>query len=542
MAIDDNALYGLKGSQIKELPGKIEAVKGQAKVLTTADYNYPTNNPNGVALWKLAPGCYVPGDSSVSFYYNSSTRLAGANILCLVGSNVGDRCPILKISNSLSTSYLYNTGSESGGGFVYKPFVGVVNNLTSTDTDSALSAAQGKVLKDLIDAITSFSYEVVQTLPASGQNGKIYLVPIDESGGPSDNYYEEYIWVNNAWEMIGTTEMDLTNYVQFSALATVATSGNYTDLSNTPTVPSVVQTTGASTTDVMSQNAVTDLIYTDDTYYKQIAIGTGAQTGDASSGNAYSVAIGTSANAGIQAGSSDASAIATAIGCGAAARGKYGTAIGAYSKAARDGALKADGCVSLGSYAYSQGTAIALGGGTGKNSSTTPNIAKASYAAADGAIAIGVGAVVNSNSGHKGSIALGAGATVLNKNGVMSIGTYDTSYGYSSSFYRLLTGLYDGQSAHDAATVGQAVGTTETYTIATSDWTALSASSPYDYQATVTATYTIGANTIAELLNDSPVDFATHGFAIGSISSQSVTLYSIGQPSASQTLKINYKG
>jgi hypothetical protein len=123
----------------------------------------------------------------------------------------------------------------------------------------------------------------------------------------------------------------------------------------------------------------------------------------------------------------------------------------------------------------------------------------------------------------------------------ISTGAQTTS-GYNSSNYRLLTGLYDGQSAHDAATVGQAVGTTETYTIATADWTALSNSSPYDYQATVTATYTIGNNTIAELLNDAPVEFATYGFAIGSISSQSVTIYSIGQPSGSETLKINYKG
>lgn len=40
-------------------------------------------------------------------------------------------------------------------------------------------------------------------------------------------------------------------------LAAVATSGSYNDLSNTPTIPSVVQTTGSSTTDVMSQNSIT---------------------------------------------------------------------------------------------------------------------------------------------------------------------------------------------------------------------------------------------------------------------------------------------
>lgn len=84
-------------------------------------------------------------------------------------------------------------------------------------------------------------------------------------------------------------------------------------------------------------------------------------------------------------------------------------------------------------------------------------------------------------------------------------------------------------------------GTTETYTIATSDWTALASSDPYTYSATVTATTTIGANTIVHLLNDQPVNFANYGFAVASVSSQVLTIYSIGAPSSSVTLKINYR-
>lgn len=77
--------------------------------------------------------------------------------------------------------------------------------------------------------------------------------------------------------------------------------------------------------------------------------------------------------------------------------------------------------------------------------------------------------------------------------------------------------------------------TYESYTI--SSWTALSSSSPYTYQATVTATATIGNDTVVELINDQAVLFATYGFAIGSISGQSVTIYSIGEPDSSVTLK-----
>lgn len=74
---------------------------------------------------------------------------------------------------------------------------------TGTQVSSAIAAAVGQ--------ITSFEYQVVANLPATGETGVIYLVP---SGGASPNVYNEYLWVNNAFEMIGSTEMDLSGYEQ----------------------------------------------------------------------------------------------------------------------------------------------------------------------------------------------------------------------------------------------------------------------------------------------------------------------------------------
>lgn len=53
--------------------------------------------------------------------------------------------------------------------------------------------------------------QVVSSLPQSGQANTIYLVP---SGGSKPDVYDEYIWVNSAWELIGNTEVDLSNYLQ----------------------------------------------------------------------------------------------------------------------------------------------------------------------------------------------------------------------------------------------------------------------------------------------------------------------------------------
>ena len=75
---------------------------------------------------------------------------------------------------------------------------------TSSQVQSAINTA--------IAGITSFDYQIVQTLPASGVKGTIYLVPNDESG-EVDNYYEEYIWVVEGnvghFELIGTTKVEL---------------------------------------------------------------------------------------------------------------------------------------------------------------------------------------------------------------------------------------------------------------------------------------------------------------------------------------------
>lgn len=258
----------------------------------------------------------------------------------------------------------------------------------------------------------------------------------------------------------GTSDFDeLTNRPKYNG--TTMTSS--TDI---PASPTVVQTTGTSETDVMSQDATTSMVFADPTVKEQVRIGKLSV-----SKGPKSIAIGSEAKV-------DSTAHTQSISIGSEAKSSNGfsTAIGSHADA-----------------------------------------------------------------GYYG-VALGAWAKAT-RNGEVNIGTgSQTTSGYNSSNYRVIGGVYDGQDAHDAATVGQALGTDESYTIATGDWTALSASSPYTYQATATATYTIGNSTIAELLNDTPVTFANYGFAIGAIAGQTVTIYSIGQPSASVTLKVNYKG
>lgn len=88
------------------------------------------------------------------------------------------------------------------------------NFQTGTEVDSAIAAA--------IAGVTQFDYQVVQSLPATGVKGTIYLV---SNSGSGQNIYDEYIWMNGdptgSYEKIGTTEIDLSGYVQKTEMATI---------------------------------------------------------------------------------------------------------------------------------------------------------------------------------------------------------------------------------------------------------------------------------------------------------------------------------
>ena len=65
-------------------------------------------------------------------------------------------------------------------------------------------------VNNLIGQIGSIEFQVVNELPLTGNSSYIYLVP--SSNPTTQNIKDEYIWVNNAWEQIGSTDVELSNY------------------------------------------------------------------------------------------------------------------------------------------------------------------------------------------------------------------------------------------------------------------------------------------------------------------------------------------
>ena len=111
----------------------------------------------------------------------------------------------------------------------------VTSAIYSTDNQTLDAILSSKATKEEVDNrfnnFSSLDIQVVSELPAEGSSTSIYL--LQTAGGVTGNLYEEYLYVNNKWEMIGAKEVDLSEYAKI-----VDIPANEED----PTVPNHVKT------------------------------------------------------------------------------------------------------------------------------------------------------------------------------------------------------------------------------------------------------------------------------------------------------------
>lgn len=104
------------------------------------------------------------------------------------------------------------------------PTVPTISTDISTDSSSDVKTASPKAVKTYVDSaignVASFSFQILgngeydanRKPTVTGATNKIYLVPL--SSAETNNAYAEWIYTNNAFELIGQTTMDLSGYVQ----------------------------------------------------------------------------------------------------------------------------------------------------------------------------------------------------------------------------------------------------------------------------------------------------------------------------------------
>ena len=90
---------------------------------------------------------------------------------------------------------------------------------TAAEVGATTETQVSGMISTAVANITSFQTSVVASLPATGTSGTFYFV---SNSGSGDNIYDEYLWINNTWEKIGTLNTgstDLSGYLKTTDIA-----------------------------------------------------------------------------------------------------------------------------------------------------------------------------------------------------------------------------------------------------------------------------------------------------------------------------------
>lgn len=143
-----------------------------------------------------------------------------------------------------------------------------VNNALAAYTYPSQDLYTQSDIDTMLAQISSLKIEVVDALPSTGSADTIYLLKVRQQG---NDIYQEYFWVNNAWELIGG--IDLTDYYTKTEVNTLLTAK--ADVSAIPTKTSDL--TNDSNFAVDANYVHTDNNYTTAEKNKLAGIATGAE-------------------------------------------------------------------------------------------------------------------------------------------------------------------------------------------------------------------------------------------------------------------------
>lgn len=128
-----------------------------------------------------------------------------------------DNLPKVNNVTLIGNKSLSDLGIQPAGNYALESEIPDVSNFITITVDNLLNYYKKsetftkQEVNNLISAITTMDIQVVQTLPTEDiSTTTIYLVP--KTTTEENDAYDEYIYVSNAWEHIGSTDIDLSGY------------------------------------------------------------------------------------------------------------------------------------------------------------------------------------------------------------------------------------------------------------------------------------------------------------------------------------------
>lgn len=191
------------------LNGKVDKVTG--KGLSTNDFTNELKNTYDNVVQKVEDLTTTGGEPNII-----ETIKVNNTIQTVENKTVNIRVPIN--NNELTNGAGYITGIKNTDvttALGFTPYN--ATNPKGYQTESQVNS----LISNAIGNIQGITYSVVTSLPSAGEAGVIYLI---SNSGSNPNSYDEYIYVNNKFEKIGTTDVDLSGYVQDTDLVAITNS------------------------------------------------------------------------------------------------------------------------------------------------------------------------------------------------------------------------------------------------------------------------------------------------------------------------------
>lgn len=176
----------------------------EARVEVVENGETPEGNPKYILNFFIPRGQTGPaGAGTGNVLVDTAGLVSGKKYLFVPDSDNSSSGTFMEYAEPVIPTKTSDLTNNSG--FITK----AVNDLTNYYLKSETYTKEE--VQSLISAINSVTLQKVESLPEPGESNVIYLVPKSGSG---NDIYNEYIFIDGKPEHIGSTQVDLSNYVQ----------------------------------------------------------------------------------------------------------------------------------------------------------------------------------------------------------------------------------------------------------------------------------------------------------------------------------------
>lgn len=210
------AAPGVGFLDLKLTPPEGDIITCHARVMVDT----PVYNDQVIESVSMVDGYIFPDDFQLKLTAGANITITEDNVISSTGGGGGGTGDYQDLINKPKINNVILSGNKTtaqlglptktsdltnDSGFITSAVNDLINYYKRSETYTKAE------VNALLASLSSLNLEVVAVLPDHDISATtIYLVPKDVPG--TDDVYDEYVYINNSWEKIGSTAADLSNY------------------------------------------------------------------------------------------------------------------------------------------------------------------------------------------------------------------------------------------------------------------------------------------------------------------------------------------